>query len=164
MGLLSKTSITFFCTFLCRHCTTAAWKCLISRFMKDVNKRRRIFLSLSKLDCSPWKKSTPGKFTYFCHFKRIGMNASKFERNVNSFEKGRFRCRRRCRCWSSLLTKWTSQQWHSPLKTKVRPILIERSRRRTIDTTSFPTWPRIERDWERVEKGLGTRRLSILIE
>ena len=29
------------------------WKCLISRFMEDVNKRRQIFLSLSKLECGP---------------------------------------------------------------------------------------------------------------
>ena len=26
-------------TFLCRHCTTTTWKCLISRFVKDVNKQ-----------------------------------------------------------------------------------------------------------------------------
>ena len=29
------------------------WKCLIFCFMEDVNKRRRIFLSLSKLECGP---------------------------------------------------------------------------------------------------------------
>ena len=33
------TRITLFCTFLCRHCTTTTWKCLISRFVKDVNKQ-----------------------------------------------------------------------------------------------------------------------------
>ena len=52
IGLLSKTTstcITLFCTFLYRLCKTTTWKCLISRFMEDVNKRRRIFLSLSKL-------------------------------------------------------------------------------------------------------------------
>ena len=37
------TCITLFCTFLCRHCTTTAWNCLISRFMEDVNKRKRVF-------------------------------------------------------------------------------------------------------------------------
>ena len=49
IGLLSKTiictCITLFCTFLCRCCTTTTWKCLISRFMEEVNKRRRNFLS-----------------------------------------------------------------------------------------------------------------------
>ena len=29
----------FICTFFCRHCTTTAWKSLISRFMEDVNKQ-----------------------------------------------------------------------------------------------------------------------------
>ena len=40
----------FSCTFLCRHCTTTTGKCLISRFMEDVNKRRVNFLSLSDLE------------------------------------------------------------------------------------------------------------------
>ena len=53
IGLLSRTKTlhvhhAFFVLFLCRHYTTTTWKCLISRFMDDVNKRRRIFLSLSK--------------------------------------------------------------------------------------------------------------------
>ena len=26
-------------TFLCRHCRTTTWKCLVSRFVKDVNKQ-----------------------------------------------------------------------------------------------------------------------------
>ena len=41
-----------FCTFLCRRCTTTTWKCVIFRFMEVVNKRRRIFLSLPKFECS----------------------------------------------------------------------------------------------------------------
>ena len=39
-----------FCTFLCCHCMTTTWKCLIASFMEDVNKRWWIFLSLSKLE------------------------------------------------------------------------------------------------------------------
>ena len=53
IGLSSKqqfcTCITLFCTFLCRHCTTTTWKCLISRCTEEVHKRRRNFLSLSAL-------------------------------------------------------------------------------------------------------------------
>ena len=41
------------CAFLCRHCTTTAWKSLIWLFMEDGNKRKRIFLSLSKVECGP---------------------------------------------------------------------------------------------------------------
>ena len=44
---------TLFCTFLCCRCTTTTWKCLISRFMEDVNDRRWNFCSLSELgNCS----------------------------------------------------------------------------------------------------------------
>ena len=45
--------ITLFCTFLYRPCTTTTWKCLIASFMEDVNKRRRISFSLSKLESGP---------------------------------------------------------------------------------------------------------------
>ena len=43
------TCITLFCIFLCRHCLTSTWKCLISRFVKDVNKQWQNFLSLYEL-------------------------------------------------------------------------------------------------------------------
>ena len=57
IGLHSKTKTTLhvhhsFCTFLCRRCTTTTWKCVIFRFMEVVNKQRRIFLSVSKLEYS----------------------------------------------------------------------------------------------------------------
>ena len=35
--------------FLCCHCTTTTWKCLISRFVKDVNKQWQNLLSLYEL-------------------------------------------------------------------------------------------------------------------
>ena len=46
-------SSRFFVHFFARFCTTTAWKCLISRFMEDVNKQRRNFISLSVLGCGP---------------------------------------------------------------------------------------------------------------
>ena len=53
LGVISKTTILHlhhaFCTFLCRHCTTATWKCLFSRCTEEVHKRRPNFLSPSKL-------------------------------------------------------------------------------------------------------------------
>ena len=57
-------------------------KCLISRFMEDVNKRWLIFLSLSKRKCGPEKinsrvRNSP---TLFWHFQRIGLNATVFEK------------------------------------------------------------------------------------
>ena len=43
------TCITLFCTFLCRHCTTTTWKCLIERFVEDVYTRQRLSSSFSEL-------------------------------------------------------------------------------------------------------------------
>ena len=50
---MSIMCFTLFCTFLCRYCPTTTWKCLISRFMEDVNKLRQNFLSLSKIWVRP---------------------------------------------------------------------------------------------------------------
>ena len=38
-----------FFVFLCRHCTTTTWKCLISRFVEDVNNQWQNFLYLYEL-------------------------------------------------------------------------------------------------------------------
>ena len=62
-----RTCITLFCTFLSRFCTTTTWKCLISRFVEDVNKQRRNFISLSELDCRPLKFS----------FRRVRLQLTK---------------------------------------------------------------------------------------
>ena len=55
-------------------------------------------LSLSRNFGAVPKKSTPGKFAHFWHFKRTGINAEKFEKTRIHFLKWRFRCRRRHRC------------------------------------------------------------------
>ena len=41
--------ITLLCTFLCRQFTTSKWKCLISRFVKNVNTRQRLSFSFPAL-------------------------------------------------------------------------------------------------------------------
>ena len=45
--------ITFFCTFVCRHRTTTTWKCIISRFVGNVNTGQRLPFSFSELWYSP---------------------------------------------------------------------------------------------------------------
>ena len=71
IGLIAKqqlrTCITLFCTFLSCFCTTTTWKCLISRFMEDVNKQRRNFISLSELGYGPLKFS----------FRRVRLHLTK---------------------------------------------------------------------------------------
>ena len=53
-------------TFLCHHCTTSTWKCLISRFIEDVKKTKTNFF--------------PDEFTYLWQNKRPVIIAKKFER------------------------------------------------------------------------------------
>ena len=43
--------ITLFCILLCRHNMTETWKCLISRFVEDVNTRRLLFSFLELWYC-----------------------------------------------------------------------------------------------------------------
>ena len=48
--------------------------------MEDVNKRRRISFSLSKLECSPQEMNSREIRLHFCHFQQIGINATKIEK------------------------------------------------------------------------------------
>ena len=99
IGLIRKTTTSharashFFCTFLYRFYTTTTWKCLISRFIEDVNKQRRNFISLSELGYGHLKFS----------FRRVRPHLTKYVgrnnrykdwKNANSLFKQRSRCRR----------------------------------------------------------------------
>ena len=61
---------TLFGTFLCRPCTTTTWNFLISRFLGNLNKRRRIYLLFSRF----LGNSTSGEFAYVTQNERIGKN------------------------------------------------------------------------------------------
>ena len=39
----------FLCAFLCRRCTTTTWKCLFSRFLEELNTKRRFSKSFEKI-------------------------------------------------------------------------------------------------------------------
>ena len=97
IGLISKTTTLHvhytFCTFLSRFCTTTTWKCLISRFMENLNKQPRNFISVCELKYGPLKFS----------FRRIRLqlkkemgrnNRYKDWKNANSLFKWRYCCRR----------------------------------------------------------------------
>ena len=68
-----------FCTFLCCHCMTTTWKCLIASFMEDVNKRWQIFLSVSKLEWGLQEFNSMEICLHYWHFQRIRINTTKFE-------------------------------------------------------------------------------------
>ena len=63
----------FFVHFFCHHCTTTTLKCLIQRFMENANKWRRIFPSLSKLECN--RKEI--KFREICLHFTLSVNWNK---------------------------------------------------------------------------------------
>ena len=44
-----STCITLLCSFLCRHCTTTTWKCLISRFVENANTIQQVYFSFPEL-------------------------------------------------------------------------------------------------------------------
>ena len=72
IGLLSKTTSSHvhhaFLYISLPLMTTTRTKCLVSRFMEDVIKRRQTFLS------------TPGKLAYISYFQQIEINATKLEK------------------------------------------------------------------------------------
>ena len=120
----NRTILTLFCTFLYRPCTTMTWKCLIASFMADVNKRRRISFSLSKLECGPQEINFQQiRLYYICNFQQIGVNATKIEKTGIHFKtdvfaavavvdaKGPYsRCELRLRFW------WRIQRIKVPAK------------------------------------------------
>ena len=82
------TCSTLFCTFFCRHCTTTTWKCLISRFVENVNTRQRLYSILEFNSRKNWQ--------YLTSWTRWNKR-DKVWSSVNSPFNWRFRSRS-CRC------------------------------------------------------------------
>ena len=80
----------FFVHFLCRHCTTTTWKCLMSRFMKDLNKQCQNFLSLYELGYG-WQKFSSRRVRLYLTKYASWNNHDKDWKNVNSLFMRRFR-------------------------------------------------------------------------
>ena len=79
------------------HFFAVKWKCLISRFVEDANKRRRIFLSLSKLECGR-QEIKSREIRLHLTFSADWNKRDNVWKSANTFSKWRFRCRRRRRC------------------------------------------------------------------
>ena len=73
------TCITLFCTFLCRHCTTTTWKCVISRFVEDVNTRQQLYFSFPALWYSFLQFNSRENCQHLIKIERGGESAIKFE-------------------------------------------------------------------------------------
>ena len=97
IGLIRKNNnfaraLRFFVHFFSCFCTTTTLKCLLLRFMDNVNKQRRNFISLCELRHGPWPwNSASGGFAYIWQVGRN--NRYKDWRNANSIFKQRSRCR-----------------------------------------------------------------------
>ena len=98
------TCITLFCTFLCRHCTTTTWKCLISSFEEDVNRRQRLSFSFPVLWSSVLELNSREVCQHWTNWTRWNKHV-KVWGSVNSLFKGCFRSRRRRSCLGSLIIR-----------------------------------------------------------
>ena len=94
--------ITLFCTFLCRHCTTTKWKCLISRFVKGVNTREWLSFSFPELWYSLLKFNSRKIYQHLMNWTSWN-KCNKVWNRANSLFKWHFHSHRwRC-CLSSLI-------------------------------------------------------------
>ena len=94
------TCITLFCTFLCHHCTTTTWKCLISRCTEEVHSDDEVsslFLSFYML----LRNSTLGGIAYISQSKS---NRNEDWKNANSLFQRHFLCHHRGRILRSLMS------------------------------------------------------------
>ena len=63
--------IFFFGTFLWRHCTTTTWKCLISRYVVDVNTTQRLFLLFHNFDTNILEFNSHNNLSTFDELKEM---------------------------------------------------------------------------------------------
>ena len=100
------------CKLLCRQCTNTTWKCLISRFMEDVNKPRRGFLFPSELGYVSKEFNSRGVRLH--KSKWVEMIAKKIEGTLWLFERP-FRRRRRPQILRPLLIRYIISRHFSQL-------------------------------------------------
>ena len=96
------TCITIFEHFCSRRCTTTTWKCLISRFVVDVNTRQWLSLSFPELWYSLFEFSSRNNCQHLTNWTSWNKR-DKVWSSANLLFKWRFRSRDRCCCLNSLL-------------------------------------------------------------
>ena len=96
----SRFQVHFFA--LC-HCTTTTWKCLISRFVKDLNTRQRLSFSLPELWYSLLEFNSSKSCKHLTNWKSWNKR-EKIWSSATSFFKWRFRTHRHCCCLSSVFS------------------------------------------------------------
>ena len=99
--------ITLFRTFLCRHCTTTTWNCLISRFVEDVNTRKQLSFLFSWTSIQSIRNNSRKNWQHLKNWTRWGKQDKVWSR-ANSLFKWRSRCRRPRHCCLSPLMASTA--------------------------------------------------------
>ena len=99
-----------FCTFLCRHCTTTTWKCLISRFVENANTRQQLYFSFAELWYSLLEFNSRKNCQHLTNWTRWNKR-DKVGRSATWLFKRRFLSRRRRRCLSSFIISLELTAW-----------------------------------------------------
>ena len=98
--------------FFCRRCTTTTWKCLILRFVEDVNTRQRLSFSLPELWYSPLEFNSRKICQHLTNWTSWNKRDKAWS-SANSLFEWRFRNRRRLCCLSFLMAppkKWNQRK------------------------------------------------------
>ena len=114
------TCIILFWTFLCRHYRTTTWKCLISRFVEDVNTRKRLFSFFLRSIQSLRLQLQKTFFQHFMTWTRWNKR-DKVWSGANSLFKWRLRSNRRLCCLSSLISAKVRMYSHKIAKVRKSP-------------------------------------------
>ena len=114
------TCIILFWTFLCLHYRTTTWKCLISRFVEDVNTRKRLFSFFLRSIQSLRLQLQKTFFQHFMTWTRWNKRDKVWSR-ANSLFKRRFRSNRRRCCLSSLISAKVRMYSHKTAKVRKGP-------------------------------------------
>ena len=108
-------------TFLCRRSTTTTWKCLISRFVENVNTRQQLYFSFPELRYSLLEFNSRKDCPHLTNWTRW-KKRDKVWGSATSIFKWRFRSRRRRWCLSSLLDSLATAALIDRLETRSRSI------------------------------------------
>ena len=146
-------SITLFCTFLCCHCTTTTWKCLISRFVKNVSKQWQNFLLFMNFDMVD-RNSAPEEFACTWQSKRVGIITIETEKMWIHFSSSSLYF------WKSVFSFWVDSisKWRVYIKLKVSwlPAFLWCMSQKSRDRVSSCRVQTHEKNWGDAVHRLGT--------
>ena len=151
-------SITLFCTFLCCHCTTTTWKCLISRFVKNVSKQWQNFLLFVNFDMVV-RNSAPEEFACIWQSKRVGIITIETKEMWIHFSSSSLYF------WKSVFSFWVDSilKWRVCIKLKVSwlPAFLWCMSQKSHDQVSSRRVQTDEKNWGDAVHRLGTIIQSI---